>query len=251
MNPMSISPTPRAEFWAGFKTTLPLVIGAIPFGIIFGAVAIANGLSPAAALGMSAFVFAGSSQFVAANMVAPPVPAPIPFVVLTTFVVNLRHALYSATLAPYMKHLSQKWLLPLGFWLTDETFVIVVQRYQQPDDSPYKHWYHFGSSVFMYVNWQLSTLVGILAGQSIQDPGRWGLSFAMVVTFIGMLLPMLNTRPMLLAAVVAAASSVLLNGLDNKLGLLLAALLGVVAGVVAERWFTPEMTKAARKAAQS
>jgi 4-azaleucine resistance transporter AzlC len=225
--------TRSSEFWAGVRATLPLVIGAIPFGIIFGAVAVTNGLSPAAALGMSVFVYAGSAQFVAANMVAS--AAPIPLIVLTTFVVNLRHALYSATLAPYMKHLPQRWLLPLGFWLTDETFVTVVQRYQQDDTSPYKQWYHLGSSVFMYSNWQLSTLVGIVAGQSIQNPQRWGLDFALVVTFIGMLVPMLSSRPALVAAVVAGVTAVLANGLENKLGLLLAALLGMVAGVIVER----------------
>jgi 4-azaleucine resistance transporter AzlC len=225
--------TRSSEFWAGVRATLPLVIGAIPFGIIFGAVAVTNGLSPAAALGMSVFVYAGSAQFVAANMVAS--AAPIPLIVLTTFVVNLRHALYSATLAPYMKLLPQRWLLPLGFWLTDETFVTVVQRYQQDDASPYKQWYHLGSSVFMYSNWQLSTLVGIVAGQSIQNPQRWGLDFALVVTFIGMLVPMLSSRPALVAAVVAGVTAVLANGLENKLGLLLAALLGMVAGVIVER----------------
>jgi predicted branched-subunit amino acid permease len=152
---------------------------------------------------------------------------------LTTFVVNLRHALYSVTLAPYMKHLPQRWLLPLGFWLTDETFVTVVQRYQHDDVSPYKQWFHLGSSVFMYSNWQLSTLVGIIAGQSIPNPQQWGLDFALVVTFIGMVVPMLNTRAALIAAVVAGVTAVLGAGLANNLGLLLAAL-GMAAGVLVE-----------------
>src|SRR5687767_11676496 len=148
---MAEFPSWRAEFLRGMRDTLPLVLGAIPFGIIFGAVAVTNGLSTGAALGMSAFVFAGSSQFIAAGLVGQGVA--LPFIVLTTFVVNLRHALYSATLAPHMRHLSQRWLLPLGFWLTDETFAVVIKRYTEPDASPHKHWYHFGSSVAMYTNW--------------------------------------------------------------------------------------------------
>ncbi|MBE0688533.1 MAG: AzlC family ABC transporter permease, partial [Anaerolineae bacterium] len=209
--------TPRSEFWAGIRATIPLVVGAIPFGIIFGALAVTNGLSAAAALGMSAFVFAGASQFIAANMVAG--QAAIPFIVLTTFVVNLRHALYAATLAPHVRHLSHRWLVPLGFWLTDETFVVVANRYMAADDSPHKHWFHLGSAVIMYTNWQLCTLVGVLTAQSIENPARWGLDFAMIVTFIGMLVPMIKTRPVLVAVVAAGLAAILGNGLDNRLGL--------------------------------
>lgn len=229
---MLTSVTRRAEFWAGIRDTLPLILGAVPFGIIFGAAAVANGLSPAAALAMSAFVFAGSSQFIAAGLVNS--GAGIAVIVLTTFVVNLRHALYGATLAPHVQHLSQKWLIPLGFWLTDETFAIVVTRYNRDDGSPYKHWYHFGSSISMYLNWQLCTLIGLIAGQTIQDIGSWGLDFAMVVTFIGLVIPAVQTRPTLLAVIVAGVVAVLAHPLPNNSGLIVAALAGVLAGVIAE-----------------
>ncbi len=234
--------TPRAELLAGVRATLPLVVGAVPFGIIFGALAVANGLSPAAALGMSAFVFAGSSQFIASNMVAG--SAPIPFIVLTTFVVNLRHSLYAATLAPYMRHLSQRWLIPLGFWLTDESFVVVVQRFQQTDSSPYKHYFFLGSALAMYSFWQLSTLVGIVAGQSIPNPQNWGLDFALIATFIAMLVPLLVAKPMLAAALVAGVAAVVLRDLPNLLGLLIAALLGLVAGVATERFIRTPLQEA-------
>ena len=98
-----------SEFWSGARDTIPVVVGAIPFGIIFGALSISAGLSVAATLGMSLFVFAGSSQFVAAGLVAQ--GAGILVIVLTTFVVNLRHALYSASLGPYLSKLPQRWLL--------------------------------------------------------------------------------------------------------------------------------------------
>ncbi len=228
-------PTRRAEFWAGARATIPLIIGAIPFGIIFGAVAIAPAgkLSPLATAAMSAFVFAGSSQFIAAGLVAAETGVWV--IILTTFVVNLRHALYSATLAPHMKHLSQRWLLPLGFWLTDETFVVAAQRYHQRDGAPFKHWYILGSAVFMYANWQLCTWLGILVGQQIEDLARWGLDFAMIVTFIGMAVPMVKNRPTLLAVLVAGATAVIAYPLPNRLGLMLAAVLGVAAGALAER----------------
>src|SRR5574341_1141209 len=174
----TVEPTRRAEFWAGVRDTFPLELGAIPFAMIFGAGAVANGISPAGAQAMSLFVFAGSAQFISSQLVGNGVG--VWFIVLTTFVVNLRHALYGATLGPYLKRLPQRWLVPLGFWLTDESFVIVFSRYNQPDDSPYKHWYFLGSEIFMYVNWNFWTLVGIVGGQRIPNVASLGLDFAMI-----------------------------------------------------------------------
>jgi 4-azaleucine resistance transporter AzlC len=240
---MTESSTPRSELWAGLKDTIPLMIGALPFGLIFGATALTYGLSPAAVAGMSAFVFAGSAQFIGAGMVHN--GAPIPIIVLTTFVVNLRHALYSASLAPYLKGLSQRWIVPLSFWLTDETFVIVIRRFEQPDESPHKHWYFLGSELGMYINWQFWTWVGIFAGSRIDNPARWGLDFAMIVTFIGMVVPAVKTRPTLVSVIVAGAVAVLANPLPYNLGLLLAALCGVVAGMATQSQINVPETKAA------
>ncbi|MDH5508581.1 MAG: AzlC family ABC transporter permease [Anaerolineae bacterium] len=225
-------PSRSQEFWAGFKATFPLVVGAIPFGFIYGAVAVSAGISPQGAMAMSLFVFAGSSQFIASGLVAAGTGTTI--IILTTFIVNLRHALYSATLAPHMKNLPQRWLIPLGFWLTDESFVVAVQRYHQKDTSPHKHWFFFGSAVFMYTNWQLCTYIGLAAGQAIEDPLKWGLDFAMVVTFIGMLVPLVTNRPAAASAAVAGITAVIANPLPNKIGLILAAVLGITAGVWAE-----------------
>jgi 4-azaleucine resistance transporter AzlC len=224
--------TRRAEFLRGVRDTLPLILGAIPFGLIFGAIAVNAGLSPATTMGMSLFVFAGSSQFIGATLFGQGVATIL--IIVTTFVVNLRHMLYSATLAPHMRHLSQRWLLPLGFWLTDETFAIVIARYNEPDSSPHKHWYYFGSAISMYINWNLCTLIGLIAGQAVPNAREWGLEFAMVVTFIGLIVPMLKDRPLVIATAVAGVAALLANGMPNKLGLMIGALLGVIAGMAAE-----------------
>jgi 4-azaleucine resistance transporter AzlC len=235
--------TRRSEFIAGLQATLPLVVGAIPFGIIFGAVAVNSGLSGWAAAAMSVFVFAGASQFVATGLVAS--GAGLLIIVVTTFVVNLRHSLYSVTLAPFMKHLPHRWLLVLGFTLTDETFLVVVERYNRSDSSPYKHWYHFGSAAIMYSNWQLCTVIGIIAGKALPNPAGWGLDFALVVTFIGMLVPGLASRPPVVCALAAAVASVIFAPLPNRLGLIMAALVGVAAGVIAERSRKPQVERGA------
>lgn len=230
--PLPYAPTPSQEFWTGARDIIPLVVGAIPFGIIFGTLATSNGLSPGATLAMSAFVFAGSSQFIAAGMIATQTGWLL--IVLTTFVVNLRHLLYSVSLVPYIKALPQQWKVPLAFWLTDEAFAVVIRRYESKDKSHFKHWYYLGAALTMYLNWQLCTLLGITLGQMIPDATSWGLDFAMSVTFIGMVIPYLKNKPMVISVVVASIVAIFAASLPNKLGLMLAALLGIGTGVISE-----------------
>jgi 4-azaleucine resistance transporter AzlC len=221
----------QKEFFSGMAATIPLVIGAIPFGIIFGALASSVELSGIGTQSMSLFVFAGSAQFIAAGLIANGTGLLV--IVVTTLIVNLRHMLYAASLAPHLKNLPQRWLIPLGFWLTDESFVVVIERYRKADHSPNKHWFFLGSAVFMYVNWQLCTFIGILTGQWIDDPLKWGLDFAMIVTFIGMLIPMVRDKAVLSAVFASGAAALILRELPNQLGLILAALIGIATGMVA------------------
>ena len=212
---------------------LPLIIGAIPFGIIFGTLATNNGLSVGGTLAMSALVFAGSSQFIAVGMIAAGTGWLL--IVLTAFIVNLRHLLYAASLVPHVKSLTQRWKVMLGFWLTDEAFAIAIRRYEARDRSPFKHWYYLGAALAMYCNWQLCTLLGITIGQLIPNAAKWGLDFAMSVTFIGMTIPYLKTKPVVVAVIVAGTVAVIANPLPHKLGLMVAAIAGISAGMCSER----------------
>lgn len=224
------------EFARGAKDTIPMMVGAAPFGLIFGVIAITAGLTPGAIIGFSSIVFAGSAQFIAAKLFGDGLS--IFLIIFTTFVVNLRHALYSASLGPYMKDFSQKWMLPLAFWLTDETYAVVINHY--PEDVPYKRWYHLGSAIAMYVNWQIWTLIGLFAGTQLEGITELGLEFALVVTFIGIVVPMLVTRPTLLTAVVAGVVSIMARGIPNKGGLMLASVIGIACGIIAESYMKKE-----------
>ncbi len=230
----STRPTRREVFFQGVIDTSPMIIGAVPFGILFGALSVNAGLSPSVAVGMSLFVFAGSAQFVAASLLSQ--GAGVAIIVLTTFVVNLRHALYSASLSPYLAHLPQRWLVPLGFALTDETYAIVIKRYRGSDRSQRDHWYFFGSAFAMYLNWQVCTLLGIYAGQRLQGLAEWGLEFALVVTFIGIVVPMLTDKPMVITALSAVAISLLARDMPHNSGLIVASLCAIVIGVLADSW---------------
>ena len=217
------------------RDTTPMVVGGAPFGILFGALAVHAGLSPIGAQAMSLFVFAGSAQFIAVGLIAQNVSAL--FIILTTLVVNLRHALYGATLAPYLRHVRARWLPLMGFTLTDETFVTVFKRLEEHGATPYSQWYFFGSSALLYTEWQLSTLVGIIAGRTIPNPQSWGLDYAATVTFTGMIVSMLRNRSTGLAVIVAGVVALIANPLPNRLGLMLAAVAGPVAGVIGKSYF--------------
>jgi 4-azaleucine resistance transporter AzlC len=224
--------TPLREFLAGARAVVPMILGAIPFGLIYGVLAVESGLSPGAAIAMSMFVFAGSSQFIAVSMLRDGAASLL--IILTTFIVNARHALYSASLGPYLSYLPQRWLLPLAFMLTDESFAITIGRFESTaGKSPNRHWFMLGANIAMYANWQLVTLIGIVAGSQLGG-ANLGLDFAMSVTFIGIVVPLIRTRPMLVCLIVAGAAAFALNGLPYMLGLLIAALLGIAAGYAAE-----------------
>jgi 4-azaleucine resistance transporter AzlC len=222
----------RQELLTGARDIVPLLLGAAPFGLIYGTMATAAGLSATAAMAMSLMVFAGSAQFVAVGLVA--VRTPVLIIVLTTFIVNLRHMLYSATLLPHLKHLPQRWYIPLAFLLTDETFAVTVHRVQKEDASPFKHWYQLGSSIVMYINWQIWCLLGLILGDRIPDLAGWGLDVAMPIAFIGMTVPFVRNVPMVVCVSAAGTCGLLTVGLPYKLGIIVSALAGVLAGLLAE-----------------
>lgn len=228
----SFSSSRWACFWAGVRDTTPMLVGAAPFGLIFGTLAAASPLAPWQGQGLSLLVFAGSSQFIALGLIAS--GAGLVVIWLTTLVVNLRHALYAAALLPVVAPLAGRWRWGLGFLLTDETFAVVVSgggRY-----APLTHWYFLGSGLAMYANWQVWTLAGLLFGAGFPSLSLWGLDFAMVVTFIAVVVPQLVTGPRVGAALVAGALAFVGRGLPFQLGLLLAVLGGVVAGLTLVRF---------------
>ena len=225
--------SPSTEFIAGAKAITPLVIGAIPLGIIFGTLAQSSGLSFGGAIAMSALVFAGSAQFIALGLLATGTALPI--IILTTLVVNLRHLLYSLSLVTHVRNLSAIWEIVLGFWLTDEVFAVAIDRYRKGERSRYKHWYYLGAAIFMYTNWQICILVGLTLGHLIPDAASWGLDFAMSVTFIGMVMPYLNNKPMFIAVMVSGIMALLTNNLPHQSGLIVAAIAGITAGMVTKK----------------
>ncbi|WP_220348094.1 AzlC family ABC transporter permease [Thalassotalea euphylliae] len=219
-------------FILGMKDCAPLILAAIPFGIIYGALGQSTELSAWAVVAMSVFVFAGSSQFIAVGLLAG--GAAWPVIVLTTFFVNFRHLLYSANLLPHVKPYSQAIRAPMAFLLTDESFAVASNYLTDHGKQANFHWYYFGAALFMYINWQVCTLVGLFIGQSIPDMANWGLDMAMVVAFIGIIVPCLHNRATLACALTAGVLSLITYDWPHKTGLLFSAVVAILVAMYLE-----------------
>ncbi|APR36567.1 branched-chain amino acid ABC transporter permease [Paraburkholderia sp. SOS3] len=220
-------------FTAGARDTIPMLIGAAPFGVIFGTLVAAGPLHLWHGQLMSLIVFAGSAQFIALGLVAG--HASLAVIWATTFVVNLRHVLYSATLAPHVAHLPARWRWALGGLLTDEVFAVAWAHYRLHPPGSVGPYYFLGSGLSMYLNWQIWTLAGLLFGAAFPGLQSLGLDFAMVATFIAIVVPQLVALRYLAAAVTAGALAFFWQAWPYKLGLLAAVFAGVAVGVLLSR----------------
>jgi predicted branched-subunit amino acid permease len=161
------------------------------------------------------------------------VGTPALVMVVTGFIVNLRHALYSASVAPKIRHLSPLWKVILAYLLTDEAYAVTITHYAQTGELRNKHWYYLGAGIALWTAWQSSTAIGVFLGTQI--PPEWSLDFTLALTFIALLVPTLKTRSDLLVALSAGAVSLLAVGLPYKLNLIIAAIAGIAIGLWSER----------------
>ena len=235
-------PSSRTEFLNGLRAVLPILLGGLPFGMIYGVLALQAGLPPALSQAMSSIVFAGSSQYIGTQLIAQGAGGFV--IIVTTFVVNLRHALYSASVAPFIKHVPLRWKVLLAYLLTDEAYAVTITRFTQPDSSAAlnKHWFYLGAGIALWASWQLSTAIGIFVGQLI--PESWSLDFTLALTFIALVVPNLTDRASVAAAASAGIMAAFSYAWPYKLGLFAAALTGIVIGMLIEnrnrRWVTTD-----------
>jgi len=226
------------NFWAGVRAEIPLLVGVFPFGMIYGALALNAGLSKSASQMMSSIVFAGSSQFITTQLVHESAPGFV--IVLTIAVVNLRHMLYSASLAPFLASLSTHWKTLLAYLLTDEAYAPSILHYGKEGMQPFSHWFLFGAGLVLWTDWQISTALGIFLGTAI--PASWSLDFALPLTFIAMVVPVLKNRPAIAAALSAGIVALAAYALPYRLGLIVAALVGIGVGTFLEGRKSPRGT---------
>jgi predicted branched-subunit amino acid permease len=229
------SPPRRAELVAGVAAVAPLLVGVAPFGVMYGALALRSGIAPGAALAMSSVVFAGSAQLILAQLAGLGASAPV--MVATVALVNLRHALYSASVAPALAHLPRRWKLALSYLLTDEAYAAAVGRLARDDAGAHRHWFLLGTGFTLWASWQLATAAGVLLGATL--PASLPLDFALPLTFIAIVVPMIRSRAAVGAAAVAAAVALAAARWPHNLGMLAAASCGIAAGALLSRRRSP------------
>lgn len=224
----------RGAFLEGMRAGAPFLLVVGPFGLIFGLVAREAGLDMAEILGMSVLVIAGASQITAVQLMSDQAPTLV--VILAGLAVNLRLALYSASLAPHLEGMSLLRRAGAAYWLTDQTFGVAINRFERdPGMTPGRRAaYFFGSGVLICLPWYAFTVVGALAGARI--PGWLALDFAVPVTFIALFAPVLRSLPHLAAAAVSVALALSFAWLPYSLGLMVAAICAMAAGALVETW---------------
>ncbi len=222
----------RRAFTEGVRALVPILVGVVPFGLIFGVTAAELPVDNLLGWASSLIIFAGASQLAAVDLLASDA-APV-VVILTVLVINARHVMYSASIEPHFRDLRMRDKIILPYLMTDQAYAMSILRFEDRAlSATYRRWYYLGAGLALWTTWQLSTTTGLLVGDVI--PSSWRLDFAVPLVFLALLVPAVRTRPAFAAALVAAGIAVAGRDLPFNLGLLIGALAGVLAGTLADR----------------
>lgn len=208
-----------------------MLVGTIPFGFVAGVAAVAAGMTPLEGVALSFAAFSGIAQLVTAQLVA--VGSPLAVTLAAALVVSLRFLMYSAALSPHLAHLDTRWRVLLAYLMTDQGFAVGVRQFSEPGDRRHRHWHFLGAAGTLYLTWQGAVIAGVAAGAQV--PASWSLDFAVVLSFLALLVPAARSRADLAAAVVAGSCALVAAGLPYKLALVVGSLAGIAAGVLFER----------------
>jgi 4-azaleucine resistance transporter AzlC len=216
----------------GIKRALPIVLGYVPIGFAYGVLAGKSGLSDANTLLMSLIVFAGSSQFIAVGLFAAGTgPAAV---ILTTFVVNLRHMLMAASLAPFLSGWKKRHLAWFSFELTDETFALHSTLAGKLADCRLEA---LSLNMMAQASWVIGTILGIVASGLIGDVKPLGLDYALAAMFIGLLVGQCENRLRVITAILSGGIATLLYLAGwHQFHIIIATVAGATLGLLVELW---------------
>ena len=227
-------PTSREAALQGAKNGAPFILVLLPFAVLFGVLANQAGLTISSTMGFSVLVIAGSAQFAALQLLTQ--DAAVPLILLASLSVNLRMAMYSASLVPHLGK-APLWQRALVAYLNfDQSFAVSSAKFEQEPAWPptIKAAYFLGVAIPLALIWYAMTLLGVMVGTSI--PADWGLDFILPITFIGLFAPMLKTLAHLAAAFVSVVVALVFAGLPSGMGVLIAAGCAMIVGVTVELW---------------
>ncbi|MDX2342955.1 MAG: AzlC family ABC transporter permease [Acidimicrobiia bacterium] len=219
----------------GARSVAPLLLAVVPFGLVLGVTAAASVVGGGLGIATSFVIFAGAAQLVTVQLIDSGTSLVV--VIITALVVNVRHLMYSAAMAPHFSEFPRRTRFVLPYLLTDQAFAVSMLRYETVTDPFYKRWFYTGAAFTLWGSWQLATVAGVVLGAQI--PESLGLEFAIPLVFLVLLIPVVQTRPGLVAGVVGGVVAVAASGAPYGLGLVIGAVSGVVAGVSVERLARP------------
>ena len=235
------SATQKSNYWIGFRAGLPFLLVMIPFGLLFGVVATEAGFTTVQTIAFSSVVFAGAAQFAALQLMADNTPVLI--VVATALAVNLRMAMYSASLAVWLGE-APLWKRALIAYLNvDQSYAVSMNRYEDEPDLTLSQRiaFFFGAVTPVCPMWIIATALGIWVGDAI--PSWMALDFAVPICFLAIIAPMMRTLAHMVSAVTSIILALLFAGLPYNLGLLIAAAFAMMVGAQIEVWMRKKAAK--------
>ena len=226
--------TTTKSYLRGLRAGAPFLLVVGPFATLFGVVATEAGLDLAATMGFSVLVIAGASQFAAVSLMVD--DAPTLMILATALAVNLRMAMYSAALVPHLGSVPMWQRGVISYFLVDQSYAASIIEYEKrlAMTTPEKLAYFFGVITPICPMWYAFTLIGALGGEAI--PESFALDFAVPITFLALIAPMLKTLAHVAAAVVSVIVALALSWMPAGVGLLVAAGAAMATGVAVETW---------------
>ncbi len=232
------------EIMRGFIDTIPLGISVAIYGLVYGVLGGKAGLSVIEVAAMSMFVFAGASQIAAVQMIALG-SSPVS-VIITIFIINLRHFLMAASISSYLKEATTKMKMIAAYFMTDESYAVTYSHFQQGKPSV---GYFLGSGLNIYFFWGGAGILGYLFGSALPASVNYIFDFAFVAAFIGMLVPMIKDFSMVVTVIVSGIISVLgAKFIPGKWYIIIACLVASFAGYAIMRIINRNVLEVACKA---
>lgn len=230
--------TTKSFYLVGVRDGAPFMLVAGPFALLFGVLATEAGLNLFEVMAFSFVVIAGAAQFTALQLVQDNAPTII--VILSALAVNLRVAMYSASLTPYLGDAPLWQRACAAYLLVDQAFALSHVKFENEPDMtiPQRMAYYFGTCTLVMIVWFSLTFLGAYAGTAL--PSTIPLNFALPVAFLSIVAPAMRTLPHVIAAFIAVIVSLLSAGLPYSLSLVVGGLAGMIAGAKAETWLESE-----------
>ena len=215
-------------FTAGIIDILPLMIPVIPFGIIFGAIGIEIGFSPLLTYVTSIIIFSGASQIVILQLLSAGASSLV--AITSSSVISARHLLYGAVLSQHLNHLSIYWKIGLSYLITDQAFAVSNEYFKKNNYNKFKHYHLIGSGLTLWIIWQITTIIGIFLGSIV--PEELGLTFAIPLTFLALLINYLRNYKHIIVIIVSGVSSLIFFGVPFKAYIILSSIISLIVATI-------------------